>query len=222
MFSSRSTVVFLTTLAIVVVIGWWIQRLSSPDQTATDTGGVPLEQTPEEDPKRPSSSSRPEEALPPTLDENGHEAPSAKESDEVHSHIIRSREGFAEVSVAHLGNRFQEGQTSSFAVPLFPGDDPNEITVEIQRYQETRFGGGVLRGTVPGYPGSLVSVSQVGEAEAGAIHLPTLGKVYEIRPGPNGTTLFSAIDARELGECLLCLEANDVPPPEPPRPQPLP
>ena len=218
----RSLFWFLLALTLVLFTGWWIQRDPTQELAAPQEQRSP--EAPTHPPEAAGTEPFEEKERAPDPSPEGQVPPArAEEPNGNHSHIIRSREGFAAAPITRLGEDFQQGRLDSFTLPLFEQDDPGEIVIQIQNYQENpRFGGGVLRGTVPGYPGSLVSLSQVGDAEAGSIHLPSLGKIYEIRPGPDGTTLFSAIDARELGECLLCLEAADSSPPKHPQPQPIP
>ncbi|MCH8527595.1 MAG: hypothetical protein LAT79_10655 [Kiritimatiellae bacterium] len=138
--------------------------------------------------------------------------------DREHSHVIRSRRGHWEPSLAEVGERFQSGEEQSFTLQFFDGASH---VIEVARFTEHRLGGSVLRGEVAGFPGSLVSLASVNGSLAGSIHIPGEGLVYEIRPGPEGTTVFSEIDADALGECLTCLEPDTFAPPPRAFPQPV-
>lgn len=135
-----------------------------------------------------------------------------------HSHVIRSRSERWEPSLAEMGERFQAGEERAFTLEFFDGESH---VIEVKRFTEHRLGGSVLRGEVAGFPGSLVSLATVNGSQAGSIHLPSQGLVYEIRPGPEGTTIFSEIDAAALGECLTCLEPDTFTPPPESFPQPV-
>jgi hypothetical protein len=224
MIPRRSAFGLIFALTSILIIVWW-------QEPARETAPPPdeplhrLHSKPKASPAAGEPQTQPEAAASPTY-ERAEAGESERHASPVngHSHVIQSREGFAELPIHRLGQDFIEGRRDSFRLPLFEDDDPDEVVVQIQHYQENpRFGGGVLRGTVPGYEGSLVSVAQVGDSIAGSIHIPTLNKIYEVRPGPGGTTLFSAIDARELGECLLCQDADNArPAPAPPQAIPVP
>ena len=141
-----------------------------------------------------------------------------EQEQELHSHVIRSRRGRWEPSLDERGKRFQAGEERSFPLEFFEGESH---VIEVGHFTEHRLGGSVLRGEVAGFPGSLVSLASVNGHQAGSIHIPSKGLVYEIRPGPDGTTLFSEIDAAALGECLTCLEPDRFTPPPGPFPQPV-
>ncbi|MCC5805741.1 MAG: hypothetical protein JJU00_05365 [Opitutales bacterium] len=137
---------------------------------------------------------------------------------EGHSHVIRTWRGHWEPSLAEMGERFQAGEERSFALPFFDGESH---FIEVERFTEHRLGGSVLRGEVAGFPGSLVSLASVNGNQAGSIHIPSEGLVYEIRPGPDGTTILSEVDAAAMGECLTCLEPDTFTPPPESFPQPV-
>ena len=135
---------------------------------------------------------------------------------EGHSHVIRTWRWRWDPSLAEIGERFQSGEERSFTLPFFDGESH---AIEVEHFTEHRLGGLVLRGVVAGFPDSLVSLASVNGSQAGSVHIPSEGLVYEIRPGPDGTTLLSEVDAAAMGECLTCLEPDAFTPPPEPRPQ---
>lgn len=122
---------------------------------------------------------------------------------DAHAHILRSWRGTLSPTIEAIGAAYERGEIDRFHLPAFDGET---LAIRIQRFERSRLGGGVLRGTVEGDPASLVSIAQVGSAEAGSLHLPKTGRVYEIRPGADGATIFSEIDVAALGVCQTCLE----------------
>ncbi len=137
---------------------------------------------------------------------------------EGHSHVIRTWRGRWEPSLAEIGESFQAGEERSFTLQFFDGESR---VIEVERFTEHRLGGSVLRGAVAGLPGSLVSLASVNGSQAGSVHIPSEGLVYEIRPGPDGTTFLSEVDAAAMGECLTCLEPDTFTPPPESFPQPV-
>lgn len=131
-----------------------------------------------------------------------------------HDHVVRQWTGGFDHDIETLGHAFLQNGMNQFSVPTFDGQS---VRVRITRFEEGS--GAVLRGEVAGEPGSLVALASVDGVQAGSIHIPSRGLVYEIRPGPAGQVIFSEVDVAALGECGVCLPSRQmqpVPAPTPP------
>ena len=122
-----------------------------------------------------------------------------------HSHVLTSREFLWEIDLIAVGESLGEGADKQLFLETFTGES---LAINVHSYRPHRLGGGSISGNVEGSPGSMVSLAQVGNARAGAIHLPLENRVIEIRPGEGGTTILSEVDVEALGECKACIDAG--------------
>jgi hypothetical protein len=103
--------------------------------------------------------------------------------DDDHHHIIRSYTAQLSPSLREVARRYRADGSARFVLPLFDG---REITVTVDSFLEDGPDGGAVTGVVEGSEGSFITLGFVGEAEAGAVHLPESNEVYEIRPATGG------------------------------------
>lgn len=123
-----------------------------------------------------------------------------------HRVTLRSWSGPLVPSVAEVASRFNDSETEPIEIPTFDGASVRISIHHAHRKDDGRIS--TITGTVANEPGSLVSIAQAGSATAGSILIPSKNLVYEIRPGPDGDTIFSEVDVHALGDCQLCIEAT--------------
>ena len=121
--------------------------------------------------------------------------------DDDHHHIIRSYTAQLSPSLREVARRYRADGSARFVLPLFDG---REITVTVDSFLEDGPDGGAVTGVVEGSEGSFITLGFVGEAEAGAVHLPESNEVYEIRPATGGQVVVAEIDVTKLGTCGTC------------------
>jgi hypothetical protein len=120
-----------------------------------------------------------------------------------HGHIKQARV----IDIPPLRDLAREFADSPTGVRLaLPHFDDGEMTLRIDTVRPHNDRAAALTGTIEGADLSFFSLSFVGEAQAGSIHLPDRGQVFELSTDATGQTVLKEIDVTALGDCALCQE----------------
>lgn len=114
--------------------------------------------------------------------------------------------------LALMARDFHESPDEVFLkLPEFHGDTLSLILGKLIEFDGGDTEKGIVRGAVADYDGSFFSLSWVGDAVAGSVHLPSVGRVFELAETPDQGLVWYEVDVHQTGHCAVCAEALSNP-----------
>lgn len=201
--------IILLFLVGATFLAWLLWMRTLPDtpenpQRADPAASAPMVPVPS--PPQVSPSPEPESSALPSS-EHG-----------THTHVIRARRGVELPDFFEIVRRANAGELPvDFVIETF---EKEKLRLRVVG-ATSQVGGraAALRGEIPGHPGSLVALTQVGAAVSGSIQIPTEGVVLEVRSA-DGVVTLEEIDTEALGECATCMSGHVELEPVAPEPPP--